>query len=261
MYTPIGQALLINSANLMGGSSEPDESRGFGRVHLAPGMPLGGGTPENPRALFVADAVAHNTSTSELAATDYPFRVDCAAGVDFRATLSWIDPPASALSAVQLLHDLDLAVFSPTGVRYSMWHSGETDSVNVNERVVVPVSHLEQYRSNNSIGEDNNDTNAATAAAAGDEDNDDYGSHDGIWIVRVWSKRLTVETQAYSLVVTGAISPVWYDHQMENEGEGAVPAASATSWSVVDSWTVRVVLGCWLLVVTLTMSRCAVILQ
>ncbi|CAM9874705.1 unnamed protein product, partial [Sphacelaria rigidula] len=187
-------------------------------------MPLGGGAAGNSRALFVADAVAHNTSTSELTATDYPFRVDCAAGVDLRATLSWIDPPASALSTVQLLHDLDLAVFSPTGVRYSMWHSGETDLVNVNERVVVPVSHLEQYCNNESTGKDDDDNDAATAAtaataaAADDDDNVDGGSYEDIWIVRVWSKRLTVEAQAYSLVVTGAISPVWYDHQTGKDG-------------------------------------------
>ncbi|CAN0531747.1 unnamed protein product, partial [Scytosiphon promiscuus] len=47
------KALLINSANLMGGSSEPDGFRGFGRIHLARGMPLGG---EGSLAVFVSDS-------------------------------------------------------------------------------------------------------------------------------------------------------------------------------------------------------------
>ncbi|CAM9402432.1 unnamed protein product [Ectocarpus sp. 8 AP-2014] len=46
------KALMINSANLMGESSEPDGSRGFGRIHLEAGMPLGG---EGSLALFVQE--------------------------------------------------------------------------------------------------------------------------------------------------------------------------------------------------------------
>ncbi len=41
-YSPTQQATLINSANLMGGNSEPDGFRGFGRVHLDAGLPLDG---------------------------------------------------------------------------------------------------------------------------------------------------------------------------------------------------------------------------
>ena len=74
------------------------------------------------------------------------------------------------------MHDLDLAVYSPSGTRYSMWSSGEVDAVNNNERVVIPAKDVDRDPGN--------------------------------WKVRVWSKRLVgSDSQNYSLVVTGAIEP------------------------------------------------------
>lgn len=163
------QALLINSANLMGGSSEPDGFRGFGRVHLEQGMPLDG---KGGLVLFVADAA--NTSIPELTKQKYLFDVDSERGLDFRVTLSWIDPGAASLSVKQLVHDLDLTVSSPNGTRYRMWKSGEVDDANVNERVIVDACDVES----------------------------------GTWTVRVSAKALTTDVQSYSLVVNGAISPV-----------------------------------------------------
>ena len=89
--------MLINSANLMGGGTEPDGTRGFDRVHLEPGMPLGG---NGSAALFVADSAS--TSTTELALTEYSFEVSGRTGLELRATLCWIDPPATTFSAVQV---------------------------------------------------------------------------------------------------------------------------------------------------------------
>ncbi|CAN0435021.1 unnamed protein product, partial [Scytosiphon promiscuus] len=104
----------------------------------------------------------------------YTFDVNATAGLEFRATLSWIDPPATAFSSVQLVHDLDLSVYGPTGLRYTMWTSGMVDAVNNNERVII----------------------------SGDGGGDVIST----WTVRVWSKQLAGnETQSYSLVVTGAI--------------------------------------------------------
>ncbi|CAM9880972.1 unnamed protein product, partial [Hapterophycus canaliculatus] len=37
----------------------------------------------------------------------------------------------------QLVHDLDLSVYGPTGLRYTMWRSGEVDALNNNERVII----------------------------------------------------------------------------------------------------------------------------
>lgn len=95
------QAMLINSANLMGGGSEPSSYRGFGRIHLEAGMPLNG---DGAMALFVNDR-------SEIGSDQYRrvlLDVDADAGLELRTTLSWIDPAASSVSAVQLVNDLDL---------------------------------------------------------------------------------------------------------------------------------------------------------
>ena len=189
------QALLINSANLMGGSSEPDGFRGFGRVHLDQGMPLDG---EGSLVLFVADAAS--TSIPELTLQEYRFEVNGTAGLDFRVTLSWIDPAATSFSAKQLVHDLDLAVFSPGGTRYTMWESGEPDEANVNERVIVDALDVES----------------------------------GTWTVSVWAKSLTTDFQTYSLVVNGAISSVtenWVGANTSMADSGATPSTSSNSRS------------------------------
>lgn len=165
----VSQALLINSANLMGGDPEPDGFRGFGRIHLEMGLPLDG---DGTLALYVADA--GDTSIADSSEREYVFDVDADAGLDFRATLSWTDPPATTFSGFQLVHDLDLTVFSPSGTTYTMWSTGEKDAVNVNERVVVDAADVES----------------------------------GTWTVLVSSNSFTVDdTQTYSLVVNGAISP------------------------------------------------------
>ncbi|CBN77323.1 Peptidase S8 and S53, subtilisin, kexin, sedolisin [Ectocarpus siliculosus] len=181
------KALLINSANLMGGSSEPDGFRGFGRVHLEAGMPLEG---EGDLVLFVADAL--DTSIAGGTLEEYLFDVDADAGLDLRATLSWIDPPATATSAVQLVHNLDLVVVSPDGTTYRMWGSDTTDNRNVNERVIVDA------------------TDVVT----------------GTWTVWVWANNLVTDSQSYSLVVNGAISP--------GTGEGA---SGSSSFEVSSSAT------------------------
>lgn len=47
-----GKAMIIHGANAMGGSSDPDGERGFGRVHLEAAMPFDG---EDLWALYVED--------------------------------------------------------------------------------------------------------------------------------------------------------------------------------------------------------------
>lgn len=161
--------MLINSANLMGGSSQPDGYRGFGRVHLEAGMPLAG---EESLVLFVADAA--DTSIPENMLHEYLFDVDADAGLDLRVTLCWIDPPADTTSAVQLVHNLDLTLVSPDGVTtHTMWGSGIVDEANVNERVIIDAADVET----------------------------------GTWTIWVTAGVLTTDAQAYSLVVNGAISP------------------------------------------------------
>ncbi|CAM9966840.1 unnamed protein product [Scytosiphon promiscuus] len=160
------KAMIVNSANLMGGSSEPDSFRGFGRVHLEAGMPMHGA---GDTGLLVVDS--SQASISSYGEITLAVGVDGNAGVDLRATLCWIDPPATSVSATQLQHDLDLVVQAPSGTTYTMWMSGVDDTVNVIERVVVPAESMES----------------------------------GEWAVIVSAKGLLTDTQSYSLVVTGAI--------------------------------------------------------
>ncbi|CAN0288582.1 unnamed protein product, partial [Scytosiphon promiscuus] len=110
------KAMIINSANLMGGSSEPDGFRGFGRVHLEAGMPMNGA---GDTGLLVVDS--SEATIGSFAENTVAVSVDGDAGGDLRATLCWIDPPATSVSAIQLLHDLDLVVQAPSGTTYTMW--------------------------------------------------------------------------------------------------------------------------------------------
>ena len=130
-------------------------------------MPLEG---EGSLALFVADSSYF--SLPELSSQEFVFDVDADGGLDFRATLSWIDPPATSSAVHQLVHDLDLEVVSPDGTTHIMWaSSGELDTSNVNERVIIAAADVES----------------------------------GTWTVRVSTKGLLAESQSYSLVVNGAI--------------------------------------------------------
>ena len=165
IHSPPQQAMIINSANLMGGSSEPDGFRGFGRVHLDAGMPL---DSTGALGLLVADSAT--TTINSYGENTELIDVDENAGLDLRVTLAWIDPPTTALSAVQLVNDLDLVVTAPSGATYTMWESGMSDTVNVVERVIVPATSVES----------------------------------GQWKVTVSAKQLLAE-QGYSLVITGAI--------------------------------------------------------
>lgn len=182
---PTPQAILINSANLMGGSSEPDGFRGFGRVHLEAGVPLNG---SGYSGLFVVDS--NDTSISQDSVEDYTFELSGDKDVEFRATLAWIDPAASTLSSAQLVHDLDLTVISPSGVSFTMWSTG-VDSSNVVERVIVSADDV---------------------AAEGN----------GTWTVSVSANVLSTESQAYSLVVSGPFGKGTAIVEDEEESSSAV---------------------------------------
>ncbi|CAM9317023.1 unnamed protein product [Discosporangium mesarthrocarpum] len=163
---PTVKAVLINSANLMGGSSEPDNLRGFGRVQLDSGLMLDG---EGGSAVYVTDS----QWTSIYSSREDLYELDVEdADVELRATLAWYDPPASPLSSVQLQNDLDLTVVSPSGKEFLMWEFGVPDSRNTVERVIVPASSSEV----------------------------------GTWKIKVSAKSLSSDPQPYSLVVMGSIS-------------------------------------------------------
>lgn len=183
------QAMLINSADLMGESSEPDGFRGFGRVHLEGGLPMGA---EGDLALFVVDAF--DTDIEERTIHEYRFELLPNTGLELRATVSWLDPPVSAEASQQMLNDLDLTLVAPDGITlYRMWSDG-ADVKNVNERVIVSSS-------------------VATS---------------GTWTVAVSCLELTTETQPYSLVVTGPIDADSGGFS-QREATGAAMARAAPS--------------------------------
>lgn len=126
---------MINSANLMGGSTTPDRYHGFGRVHLEEGLRFGGeGYP-----IFVVDS-----STAYLESFDsqsWSWDADPSAGKDIRVTLSWTDPAGDALSPVDIVNNLDLRVTGPDGVDHYMWDNGPS-VVNTNERVIIPAAEV-----------------------------------------------------------------------------------------------------------------------
>ena len=152
----------------MGGSSEPDGDRGFGRVYLEEGLPLKGA---GHRGLLVVDS--STASIVEGTKVDYTFVTDGSdddAG-EIRATLAWIDPEASAVSTKQLVHDLDLEVIAPSGTSYTMWDD-RSDSDNVIERVIISAEDFAAEES-------------------------------GTWTVSVSANELSTESQPFSLVVWG----------------------------------------------------------
>lgn len=169
----------------MGGSSEPDGYRGFGRVHLEAGLPL---RAEGDLGLFVADAF--EVDIEEYTIHEYQFDILPDTGLELRATLAWLDPPASTESSVQLMNDLDLAVLAPDETLHRMW-SGVADDRNVIERVIVSSDVV---------------TN-------------------GTWTVAVSCFGLTTESQPYSLVVTGPI-----DVGSGGFSQREAPRAGAGGW-------------------------------
>ncbi|CAM9742385.1 unnamed protein product, partial [Sphacelaria rigidula] len=161
-FVPTGtllKAMLIHGANSMGGSTDPDGVRGFGRVHLESRMPFEG---DGLAALYVEDKYTNTvTASGSGAAGNATVAVDTTEnrvfyvseadavlaveeGEEIRATLVWMDPPATATSAKQLLHDLDLFLEGPDGTVWTMsgvcsgdQASCDLDSANNVERVVV----------------------------------------------------------------------------------------------------------------------------
>ena len=131
-------------------------------------MPLGG---MDNMALFVADAF--ETELDEYTTDEYHFEMVSGGELELRATLVWIDPPATAEASTQLINDLDLTVVGPDGLTLYRMFGERVDDRNVIERVIVPANTVSMIS--------------------------------GTWTVAVSSSGLITGTQPYSLVVTGPI--------------------------------------------------------
>lgn len=114
------KALLINGAVELPGQyvpseagASPNNSSGWGRVHVANSIVIGSATPESKGVVMTDDKSAGFRDEAEpLDTTDvFEFAIPIpAAGHTLKVTLVWTDPAGAALQ-----NDLDLAVVAPGG--------------------------------------------------------------------------------------------------------------------------------------------------
>lgn len=119
--TPSGalmKATLINGTEW--GTRSPAIDQGFGRIHLDNNLYFNG----DSRALRVWDLPnANGLRTGE----EMRFKVQVPAGEEFRATLTWFDPPAALGNGQALINDLDLEVlFNGQTYKGNNWNQGQT---------------------------------------------------------------------------------------------------------------------------------------
>ena len=144
------KAMLINSGHPMadyGGNSEtvepaaslsspPDFYQGYGRIALQNVLPYTG--IEEVTDLFVDELIVPSMTkfTYTVTVTDVTRPV--------KATIVWMDPTNSDITAKMLLHDLDLIVTDPSGSKY--YGNGKAkDEVNNVEQVSISNPALGAY--------------------------------------------------------------------------------------------------------------------
>lgn len=131
------KSLLVNGAkNITGG---PSSGQGFGILDLL-GTVLA--MQEERFNLVEETSGIHNGESRE-----YKIYMD-AHDAPFKATLAWVDPPASSGANPALVNDLDLLVKDPQGKIYygnDFLQTGSTDQVNNIEQVTIPQTIAGAY--------------------------------------------------------------------------------------------------------------------
>lgn len=152
--SPLGselKAVLLNGTAFV--SNEPSNSVGWGRAWLDNNLYFAGDTRRlrsfaRPQRAGIATGEVH----------DYPLMVS--AGAEFRATLTWYDPPAApGLAGIALVNDLDLEVIvgadtyrgnviSGSGTSANSITGGSADAINTVEQVrfTAPVAGIYNVR-------------------------------------------------------------------------------------------------------------------
>ncbi|TFJ84083.1 hypothetical protein NSK_004556 [Nannochloropsis salina CCMP1776] len=138
---PLLKALFVNSAvavkalrledELVALYHPPDLAQGHGRIKIDAVLDFYGHF-----SLFFADKQSLASGKSRT----YYFQIAAASNassVPLQVTLCWIDPPNSFTAQKQLLHDLDLHVLDPSGVRFYPNGLPGPDSKNNVEKIVV----------------------------------------------------------------------------------------------------------------------------
>ena len=137
------KAMLIHSGEAMdeypGGDTEgdialattPDFLQGFGRVSLQNVLPLSGTTVSG------LDLFVDEISMSSFKTTTYTVTVTGSAS-PLKATIAWMDPPASTFASKLLIHDIDLKVIAPDGTTIYYGNEFAGDEENNVEQVSIP---------------------------------------------------------------------------------------------------------------------------
>jgi subtilisin family serine protease len=110
--------------------STPDILQGFGRMFLQNVLPLSGITPTN------FDLFVDETSIDSSGRVTYSVTVT-GDEAPLKATLVWMDPPASAISGKQLVNDLDLKIVFPGGSSTEYGNGFAGDEFNNVEQVLI----------------------------------------------------------------------------------------------------------------------------
>lgn len=131
------KAVMLAGADDMRGEETgghfPAVGQGFGRAHLANGLPFAG----DKRSLTVED---HSAGLETGGSADYLVTVQ--KGQSLRVALTWTDPPAAVGAEKVLVNDLDLIVTGPNGTYHgNVLEAGKSaladnsDTINVEEVV------------------------------------------------------------------------------------------------------------------------------
>lgn len=140
------KAVLLNTTQDMGAgqygtgatreipAARPNSVNGWGRASA------GFMTAPEPFGLWVVDRTAGLTTGQVLTYTHTPTQSlqVVTSTQPLRVMLVWTDPPASLSAATQLVNDLDLTVFGPTGLVYRGNGGGSADRLNNVEGVIIP---------------------------------------------------------------------------------------------------------------------------
>jgi subtilisin family serine protease len=130
------RAMLIASAQPIGGGAGPTPEAGFGVPDLASAIP-----PQGEFGLRVADG----REIRETERHTYEITVE-QTGRELRAVLAYIDPGLSPEHEMPLWADLDLFVISPSGRVFTgnALEGGETEQFNTIERVIIEAPDVER---------------------------------------------------------------------------------------------------------------------
>ncbi len=196
---------LINaSVDMTGVSGYPSNREGWGRL-LADNALYFTGDTRTLWAMDVRNASGMNTGES----VEYPIEV-LGVGEQFRVTMVFTDPAASAGANFAAINDLDLEVVSPSGSLYkgNVFSGGvSTTGGTKDDRNNVEQVHL------------------------------DFPEL-GTWTVRINGAAVNVGTQGYALVVTGEVAEP-SDCVADFNGDGTVNTADVlaflNAWNAGDS--------------------------